>query len=465
MNSCNINRTIAQKVGFNKLDKTTAEVDFNLMRDIDSCVKLVAKNYVAYEGETAPVYSRLLVPQDMINVCESWGCKNSGTLLIPTKNTQAAEDYTHVSSVTYTKAVNSVLFSAGVMYFYAHFPKAGEYDVAVTIGDIKDSTLTNGDKYTQKVTAVAEGFMPITIDLAVAPSETVGSGWTATTSGIRVKIELSAPKDKSETGAMLGVSSIAFFDDIDELATNEVVKLGCLTGVEGDDTIDALEEQCLGAKYDTTTSSIERTITASNWTPNVLALNPFMHRTQKTEGFYIATTEVVAQEEGEYAVVHLADSYNEECGFIYASISNTCNVADALLTRINNPNLMNLDERQFQVINSKLKPGADIEGSKLYFHKDMVGKVITVSYPRSCEVEEFVANERGINEKRVKMSYTKVQSDGVVEVHVFENVLVTSFPQSISNSDSEFSFSISVQRNVNGDFYRVMKHNRTGEYL
>lgn len=75
MSKCNINRIVANKVGYNKLDKTTAEVTFNLSRDIDSCVKINTKNYVEYVGSTAPVYSRLAVPQDMINVCESFGCK------------------------------------------------------------------------------------------------------------------------------------------------------------------------------------------------------------------------------------------------------------------------------------------------------------------------------------------------------------------------------------------------------
>ena len=466
MSKCNINRIVANKVGYNKLDKTTAEVTFNLSRDIDSCVKINTKSYIAYDGETAPVYSRLAVPQDMINVCESFGCKNSGTLMITTKSTGEEASTVNSASATYTKATNSVLFSGGVMYFYVDFPKAGTYTVNVTLGDIKDSTLTNADKYTQTVTVTAEGYQPITVDLAVAPGEEEGSGWTPTTQGITVKIEVSITG--ADAGGIIGLSSISFFEDVDDLANNEVVKLGCLTGIEGDDTIDALEEMCLGAKYDTSTTAIERTITASTWTPNALMLNPLIHRTEKTEGFYIATIEATVVDSTDhegYGEVQLADTYNEECGYIYASIADACNVNDAILTRINNPNLMNLDERQFQVINSKLNPNVTFEGSVLYFNKELVGKTVIISYPRSAEVEEFVATERGINERRVKMSYSKVQSDGVIEVHIYDNVLITSFPQTINNSDSEFSFTVSVQRDVDGSFFHVMKHNRTGEYL
>lgn len=467
MSKCNINRIVANKVGYNKLDKTTAEVTFNLSRDIDSCVKINTKNYVAYVGSTAPVYSRLAVPQDMINVCESFGCKNSGTLMINTNNTGSDSSYTHTASATFAKSTNAILFSAGVMFMYIDFPAVGNYELAVTIADIKDSTMTNADVYKQTVSVAHEGYQPITVDLAKAPEETEGEGWTATTQGIRVKVEVSSTSAE-ETGYMVGMSSISFFEDIDDLANNEVVKLGCLTGIEGDDTIDALEEMCLGAKYDTSTTTVERTITASTWTPNVLMLNPLMQRTEKTDGYYIATIEATVNESTDhegYGEVQLADAYIEKCGFTYASLADACNVNDAILTRIEHPNLMNLDERQFQVVNSKLNPNVDFEGSYLYFNKELVGKTVIISYPRASEVESFVATENGINERRVQMSYSKVQSDGVFEVHEYPNVLITSFPQTINNSDSEFSFTVSVQRDVDGSFFHVMKHNRTGEYL
>lgn len=466
MNKCNLNRVVAQKVGYNKVEKTQ-EVDFNLSTDIDACVKINTKNYIAYDGETAPVYSRLAVPQDMINVCAVKGCKNTGTLIISTKNEGSESNYTHTASATFAKATNAVLISAGIVYFYVDFPKAGTYTVDLTIGDIKDSELTNGDKYTQEVTVTSEGYKPISFDLSVAPSEDVGTGWNPTTSGITMQIDVHT-QDATEAGYMVGLSSISIFEDVDDLATNEVVKLGCMTGIEGDDTIDAMEEQCLGAQYDTSTTSVERTITASTWTPNVMMLNPLIHRTEVTEGFYIATVEMTVEKDAEnenYGSVQLADSYDEVCGFIYSSIADSCNINDSILTRINNPNLMNLDERQFQVINSFLNPTVDVEGSKLYFNKALVGKTVIISYPRAVEVEEFVATEAGINERRAQMSYTKKQSDGVVEVHVYDNVLITSFPQTINNSDSDFSFTISVQRDKNGNFFRIMKYNETGQYL
>lgn len=79
MSKCNMNKIVAQKVAPQKLTNLD-EVEFTISRDIDACAKINTKNYL--EGtDSIAVYDRLLVPDDLLNVCESFGCKNTGTLL------------------------------------------------------------------------------------------------------------------------------------------------------------------------------------------------------------------------------------------------------------------------------------------------------------------------------------------------------------------------------------------------
>ena len=130
--------------------------------------------------------------------------------MINTNNDGSDSNYTHTASATFAKSTNAILFSAGVMFMYIDFPVAGDYALAVTIADIKDSTMTNADVYKQTVSVAHEGYQPITVDLAKAPEETEGEGWTATTQGIRVKVEVSSTSAE-ETGYMVGMSSISFF--------------------------------------------------------------------------------------------------------------------------------------------------------------------------------------------------------------------------------------------------------------
>lgn len=79
MSKCNINKIVAQKVAPQKLSNLD-EVEFTISRDIDACAKINTKNYLS-EGTDTVEYDRLLVPDDLLNVCESFGCKNTGTLL------------------------------------------------------------------------------------------------------------------------------------------------------------------------------------------------------------------------------------------------------------------------------------------------------------------------------------------------------------------------------------------------
>ncbi len=81
MSKCNMNKIVAQKVAPQKLTNLD-EVEFTISRDIDACAKINTKNYLDGTDELV-VYIRLLVPDDLLNVCESFGCKNTGTLLAP----------------------------------------------------------------------------------------------------------------------------------------------------------------------------------------------------------------------------------------------------------------------------------------------------------------------------------------------------------------------------------------------
>ena len=82
MSKCNMNKIVAQKVAPQKLTNLD-EVEFTVSRDIDACAKINTKNFLTEGTDAGADYDRLLVPDDLLNVCESFGCKNTGTLLAP----------------------------------------------------------------------------------------------------------------------------------------------------------------------------------------------------------------------------------------------------------------------------------------------------------------------------------------------------------------------------------------------
>lgn len=77
-----------------------------------------------------------------------------------------------------------------------------------------------------------------------------------------------------------------------------------------------------------------------------------------------------------------------------------------------------------------------------------------VAYPQVANVEERIADFDHVGERKVKMSHKYVQTDGVEVMRVYGNVLITSFPLSISEDETEFAFSVNIQRDTDGHYYR-----------
>lgn len=457
MSNC-IGKTVASKVRYNKIVKDTAEVAFTVMEDIDACAKIITKKYESLTNDkTTAVFYKSQVPEDLLNICESFGCKNTGTLNVhPIGSTTGMEKS---AGVVFTSASDATEYMAGVLLFYVG-SATEDHTYTVEIADIKDEEFTNADSYSVSVKAnTSAQFAPVTIDLSKTPTKTIGEGWQASDNGVRLRITV-------DSYVML-ISSISFFDSIEDLEGNEAIRLGCLTGVDGEDTIDALEESCMSAQYDETSPSIERTITFKTWTPNAVLLNPFMHKSDETEGWFFQTVKkTVPSYENGKARIHLSDLYTEECGHVYVAIDDSCNTTDSVLHRVNSPNELTLNENQFQVITAKQSPDrGDLIGGEIVFDGSLSGKTVVISYPKEAlEVETYHATTVGVNDRRVKMAYTKTISDGVVEMYEYKNVLVTSFPMALSDSDSELEMTISVQKDNNNDYY-TMKRINSEAYL
>ncbi len=459
MSKCNLNKIVAQKVAPQKLTNLD-ELDFTISRDIDACAKINTKNYVSTGSDANLVYDRLLVPDDLLNVCESFGCKNTGTL-------QGA----NVETAIFKSATDATKYSAGIMTFYAYSTVGGTGSYEVKITDIQDALATNNNTYTGSITFPdGGGFALVVVDLTEGTA--TGDGWTATPNGVNVSVKVTSPTDgwtatpngvnvsvkvTSPTDGTSGISSISLFESIMDLEGNDVVKLGCLQSIGGDDTVDPLETSCFGDGYDEESVAVSRTLTAKSWTPNAWKLNPLISRGDKTEGFMMDSVEVTVPQNGK---IILADAYREQCGMVYVALNDSCNVTDAVLNRVNvgNSGIM-LDSDQFAV-------ETNVEnGIVVRVDTALAGKVVVVSYPRQVEGEHFVANTNTLNDRKVTLTYKRPMNDGTIDVFIYRNVLVTSFPQTISKSDTDFEFGISVQKDRNGNYYEYMRINRANAYI
>lgn len=425
------NDIFMSKVGVKQLDKQT-EVHFDVQRNLPDCRKINTAKYVSTEA-TAPDPNRYKTPQNQFE-CMRVGCVNSGTL------------YNDGAATVYKIADDATEFSAGVITFYvigadsgtakvklsnsADFADAWEYDIDL-------STTSTGK----------DGFKAVVVDLAKEPT-VIGGGWTPDEAGAYLSIEI----DPAAEG--IGISSISIFDDMADFEISSHVIMSCLTGIDGSFDLDAAEATCFSqGGYDTSNlTGFERTITGKALTPNYMILNPLIKKGEAVTGFDNVTIEktVESLDGTDYGYITIADMAQEECGFFSAMLADSCNVTDSQLDRLSIPSRIDLDEKHYQLV--------DNDGTTMVlFNKGHIGAPILISYPRAADVEELIFSEDSIDDVRVRLSYTKIYTDGVKYRFVFDNVLITSFPDALTEEETEFSFTINIQKDAKGVFGRAYR--------
>lgn len=417
------NDVFMRMVSVNKLNKEV-EVDFDVQRNLPDCNRISAKRYVSTEAENA-TFDKYIIPTNQFE-CMNANCVNSGVL------------YNGGAKTVYQSTEAGVEFSAGVITFYVT-EDVTQAEVAIS----NTAEGTDAWKYTVTPGRAINGFKAIVVDLTQTPV-TVGEGWTPSEAKAYIAITLTG-------NGNTGLSSIAIFEEMEDFQTSTHVKVGCLTGIDGTWDLDVAESTCFNNGYDTSSRpTFEKTITGNKVTANYWRMNPLYKRGTEAQGFDIVTEERLIKAENGYGVVVLADMNQNECGFFSAEIVESA-CASTEMNKLSIPSLIDLDGGHYILVDNG-------DGTtSVIFNEMYIGKKALISYPRLVEVEEFVLSADGLDEVRTRMSYVKTFTDGVKYRFVFDNVLITSFPDALTEDETEFAFTISIQPDVNGRYGRAYK--------
>lgn len=444
--------TLLQTVGRSKIEKGT-KLTFNILRDLDTCHCVRTSGYVVPDVDETEnqrfIYNRFDVPPDAFS-CKEDKCTNTGTLA----NVAGQTGY---GPLDFPVRYDAEEFYAGILTMYMKAEAAGTYRVRVQISSVSevdaDPAERNADVYEVPITFEHAGHKPIVIDLAQAPSSVLGTGWEASTRGAIVTITVPA----LTASQVIGFSSICMHDTIEDFEINDTVIATCITDITNDITADPVDASCFSSGYDPNSMAVDFSATVGLMTGNYHKLNPFERKGQKTEGFKIAVDEKEVERfefEGKvYGYVQFPDMFHEECGFKNASISDSCNVSDSDLTLVNSPQPMNLTERQFQVLDGTYAEGLD--AGVVLVHESLIGQSIIVAYPKAVSIEEFIADDKDLNKRRTRMAVEECLNDGTINIYVFENVLVTTFPLGRTSTDEQtWELAMTIQRGKDGAFYK-----------
>lgn len=435
------NAELLHKIGVNQL-KDWMEVTFSLVSDITNCVTINTRDAVGGIGEYR-MYDRPINQWD----CNGGICTTTGTLY----SDEGTEFY---------KTLSPTEYAAGIITMYVKPDNSPSNTHRVKVDISSDSDFTNADTYLVSIAGMrgGDGYYPVLVDLSKTPTSTSGNGWDHNGSGVYVRVAYGSQSGSTWTDAGYGVSTIEFYKSMYDMATANIVKIACLSEVGGTFDVAALEETCLSSGYDETSLSggIDQTITGKQLTSNYWMLNPLtgMNRYDFGDdgdvGYRVETVKKVVDAGG---TVQICDIFPYECSFIGAQVDDKCVTPAAdLLHRVLSPVEVDLEYDQFQVLFD------DTYAATFYFNTNLVGKEVLITYPQMVYLKErMVGNNENLGEVHVKMSYPRFLSDGTEEIHTFNNVLITSFPSSINNEETEFSFTVNIQRDSNGDWFTVQR--------
>lgn len=444
------NDDIFNKVGRKPYGKET-EITFNVLQDLDRCVRVNANS--AYQIDaTNSQYFQYRIPEDRFN-CDPKGCRNTGML-------DLAGTADSTVGARWTIPYDATEFYQGLATYYVYFNEVGEYVITTSMSSIRDVSMTNKDTYQQNINVTEIGWRPIIIDFEQTPTETTGSGWQSDEAGAIIEVTVSSTDEEIITH--VGISSFYFYDSKEDFQINDVIKLSCLTDISSDLTLDPSDATCFGAQYDANSTAIEYTITARKVTPNFAKLNPLYKKSQQTTGFLIQTDKRTIERTvingTTYGYIQVPDIDPDECGYIGVQLANLCNVFDSQFEKVNSPIPLSLNERQYIVLDGTITDKNDL--GMILFNEDLIGQEVIVSYPKKEDVVVSEYSEKNINNTRVRLYIPMTYTDCTTGAYVFDNVLITSFPMgfsSESDGEFEFSFTISVQRDANGLFFKEVR--------
>lgn len=426
-------------------------IAISILDDLASCAKIDTRTILntGVSGLVGAYYNAANTPEDAFG-CSKNKCYNTGTYQGKVTEVEGAVVAPVIGN--FKKAMDATLYATGIVTAYILLPE-GDHDVTLEIADYTAADFTDSDKITTKVHATKSGdgsaLYPVKFDLTDAISE--GNGWTPSTIGAILRFSINATNLSADD--MVGVSSIAFYESIEDLELNKTVLVSCIDTWGDNQSFDVVEGACSTSEFDPNSGSMTATITANKWSENLKYANPALHKTDEEEfGVLHVVTRTVVAGEGElegYGYIQLSDMIEGDCGFVYIQTPG-CAGNSSELTRVSAPVPVidgEADGDKFQVLTTDYNGDASM--GQIIVGKDWIGQELNIIYRQKRTAEVYsITNE--FRDFHVNILAPLRKKDGSVEWHLYENAFMTTHANNISRSDEttvELEFTIAADEN------------------
>lgn len=428
-------------------------IAISILDDLASCAKIPASDIkkAGVTGLETPYYNAANVPEDTFG-CSKNKCYNTGTYQGAVAADAAGADKEVVIG-DFKKTMDATLYAAGLVTAYVLLP-AGDHKVSLEIADYSALDYTNASvtEVTAHATKSGDGSVlyPVKFDLADIASST-GTGWVPSTVGTKLRIKI----DGANLAAadLVGVSSIAFYESLEDFELNKTVLVSCIDTWGDSQSFDVVEGACSTSEFDPNSGSMTATITANKWSANLPYANPAFHKTDEQEfGVLKVVTRKVMAGTGEltdYGFVQLSDMIEGDCGFVYIQTPGCANNSSEL-TRVSSPVPVIdpiTDGDKFQVLTSDYNGDASL--GMILVGKDWIGQELNIIYRQKRTAEVYsITNE--FRDFHVNILAPLRKKNGTIEWHLYENAFLTTHANNISRSDEttiELQFTLAADEN------------------
>lgn len=421
--------------------------------NLTSCAKIDTRtinegeNNANIENLTSPVYNAANVPDDEFG-CSKNKCYNTGTF-----QGSVAAAATDVVIGNFKKTMDGNLYLGGIVSGYVMLPD-GDHQVSLQIADYTEADWTNSNIITTTVHATqggtASAMYPVKFDLGDL-SQTQGTGWTKGSVGVKIRFTIAGAN--LAAGDRVGVSSIAFYEGIEDFQINQVVGFTCVDTAGDNQSLDVIEGSCSQSEYNSNSGTMTFSMTVNKWTKNFEYLNPTWHTSDESEfGIpHIVTRKVTAGtgELADYGIIQLSDMIEGDCGYVLIQTPGCANNSSQL-TRVSSPvpiPFSDADSDKFIVLGRSYN--GDESLGMILVGKQWVGQELNVVYRQKKEAEVSIINNE-FREFNCTIMCPFRRKDGTTEWHYYENAFLTTDANNISRTDEttkELQFSIAADEN------------------
>lgn len=451
--------------GYNKQDKNS-NIIVSVSEEIRPCIRWKTKDFMRIDAGEFVNYDRKDVPTDQIN-CNPLACFNTGTLYIDTINSN------NKAKVTYQKRSSADNYALGFNFIYLNIPQKGDYVLKVTVSDFKDLLQENAYVYTYNFYADTPGEYLRTIDLLdVQVMTQKGTGWKISDQGAVVSYELQYVSEEPLEYTQFGFSTALIVNERAELRKFSNVLLSCLTSFTHNISTPTTDARCFGRQYDPDQVEITKEITATTHSCNDYWLNPLQSVSKQLTSGVPITDEFTVQEviyDGKrYGMFLIPDIYYKDCNSITIS-SDKCDCT--YLTNMPVSQGIKLEDDEFillakegmadkaKLVTENGEVDEILEQGTILVHPMYVGTRLLVTYNAEREVELIVANDKRLNKTKFRVIQEVVNTRGVKEYLVFNNVLITENSREYGvEGEVTLSLSFVVSRDERGNFYEIRRN-------